>query len=55
MEPGICRDLDFDVWTSVDFVSLSEIVGYLVPGTSFGKQLGLDWVQDVVVGSTLLP
>ena len=39
----------------VDVSSVSEIVGYLVPGRSFGKQLGLDSVQDVVDYLTLLP
>lgn len=38
-----------------DVGSVSEIVGYLVLGMSFGKQLGLDSVQDVVDYLTLLP
>lgn len=47
----LCSDnasVDFasDVWTSVDVSSLSEIVGCLLPGMGFGKQLGLDSVQD---------
>lgn len=30
----------------MDVSSLSEIVGCLLPGMGFGKQLGLDSVQD---------
>lgn len=48
-------DFASDVWMSVDVSSVSEIVGYLVPGRSFGKQLGLDSVQDVVDYLSLLP
>ena len=48
-------DFASDVWMLVDVSSVSEIVGYLVPGRSFGKQLGLDSVQDVVDYLTLLP
>lgn len=39
----------------VDVGCVREIAGYLVPGMSFGKQLGLDPVQDVVDYSMLLP
>lgn len=37
--------------TNVDYVN---IVGYLVPGMSSGKQLGLDSVPDVLEYLTLL-
>ncbi len=40
---------------SVDVGSLREIVGYLVPGMNFGKQLGLAAVPAVVDYLTLLP
>lgn len=51
----IHRDSASDVWTSVDVGSVRGIAGYLVPGTAFGKQIGLDSVQDVVDYLTLQP
>lgn len=44
-----------DVWTSLDVSSVSEKLGYLVSGMSFGRKLGLDFIQDVEDYSTQLP